>query len=182
MKKYNYTHIGAHGEEVPETGTLFDLLNTNPYFFLGPIKRLPPLIVINSILEAGLDDGGMGDGASWTPFTIEIDEYQQLATYCKGFGYEITETPKWVESYMDFLIWVNYLDIGIPWKKNKHLTEEINDIEKQFHNATEQKFPTDEIDKLQLELVKKGDEIYQWERPYYEKHWKKNKLGAEHQN
>lgn len=39
---------------------------------------IPPLEVLNEILEKGGNNGGMGPGTTWRSFTITDDEYDEL--------------------------------------------------------------------------------------------------------
>ncbi len=47
-----------------------------PYF--GACGVFPPFHVINEIFGSGGDQGGMGPGATWEPFEIGHDEYDEL--------------------------------------------------------------------------------------------------------
>jgi len=39
---------------------------------------IPPLHVLNEVLEGGGGNGGMGPGTSWRPFKMKEDEYAEL--------------------------------------------------------------------------------------------------------
>ena len=47
--------------------------------YLGACGVFPPLHVLNQILSSGGEEGGMGPGATWEPFEIGPDEYDELA-------------------------------------------------------------------------------------------------------
>ena len=39
---------------------------------------VPPLVVLNTVLQSGGSDGGMGPGTTWKPFEISESEYAEL--------------------------------------------------------------------------------------------------------
>ncbi|SMF67085.1 hypothetical protein SAMN02745866_04294 [Alteromonadaceae bacterium Bs31] len=39
---------------------------------------IPPIHVLNEVLESGCDDAGMGGGAKWKPFSLSETEYEEL--------------------------------------------------------------------------------------------------------
>lgn len=39
---------------------------------------IPPLHVLNEVLESGCDDAGMDGGARWKPFSVSKPEYEEL--------------------------------------------------------------------------------------------------------
>jgi hypothetical protein len=39
---------------------------------------IPPLAVLNQVLQGGGNAGGMGPGTTWKPFTITEQEYDEL--------------------------------------------------------------------------------------------------------
>jgi len=46
--------------------------------YLGSCGIFPPLHILNWILKRGGESGGMGPGASWEPFAIDQEEYNEL--------------------------------------------------------------------------------------------------------
>lgn len=66
-----------HGDDEGREGPLLYFVYDIPYF--SGCGLFPPLQIINQIFGRGGGDGGMGPGASWQPFTIGAEEYQQLA-------------------------------------------------------------------------------------------------------
>ena len=64
-----------------QKGTLLTFVYDIPYF--PPCGIFPPLHILNQILSDGGGDGGMSPGASWEPFTLEIDEYESLVEAIK---------------------------------------------------------------------------------------------------
>ncbi|HHH49429.1 MAG TPA: hypothetical protein ENK52_00440 [Saprospiraceae bacterium] len=52
-----------------------------PYF--GACGIFPPFHIINEIFQTGGSQGGMSPGATWQPFQIEQDEYDELVQTIK---------------------------------------------------------------------------------------------------
>lgn len=58
------------------TGTLLSFVYDIPYF--GACGVFPPLHVINQEFAAGGSNGGMSPGATWPPFVIDKQTYDEL--------------------------------------------------------------------------------------------------------
>jgi hypothetical protein len=58
-------------------GTLMELVLDIPYL-MEESGVIPPLIVLNQVLQSGGDPGGMGPGTTWQPFQIDPEEYAEL--------------------------------------------------------------------------------------------------------
>ena len=58
-------------------GTLMELVLDIPYL-MEESGVIPPLIVLNQVLQSGGDTGGMGPGTTWQPFQIDPEEYAEL--------------------------------------------------------------------------------------------------------
>ena len=82
------------GSGPQRVGTVLDLLEAIPYL-LQPWRVLPPLPVVNAILEAGLQDAGMSGG-------------------CRGGRYGTPAVPAWVRTRDDWTIWLMRRFHGVP--------------------------------------------------------------------
>ena len=74
-KRHEFLHKPLHVE-----GTLLTLVYDIPYFAACGI--FPSLHIINQILSSG-GNGGMSPGASWKPFTLVQEEYDELVVAVK---------------------------------------------------------------------------------------------------
>jgi hypothetical protein len=68
----------------PREGSLLTLVYDIPYF--GSCGIFPPYHLVNRIFSSGGSTGGMTPGATWEPFTISREEYDELAA-------AVTDTP-----------------------------------------------------------------------------------------
>lgn len=78
MRVVNYkTHWSYRGRSVKRQAVLsqfvFDILN-----LMNTTGVIPPLVVLNSVLETGGSSGGMSPGTTWKPFEITEEEYKEL--------------------------------------------------------------------------------------------------------
>lgn len=91
-------------------GTLQDLLESVPYFFLKGF--IPPLTVVNEILRRGRADAGMSGGCEWAPFEIDPAEYEALVealltTPHAGYRRVPPSAEAKLASYGAWLAWVS---------------------------------------------------------------------------
>ena len=152
MKEIEYwllPGVGPGRDKV--NGSLYELLNSIPYLFCK--KRLPPISVINSILESGLSDAGMSGGVEWNAFTISESDYAELADYCSALGFEITNPPEWVKNRNYFQIWEFEIDHGIPWEVHKKLSDEVDSAESKMKVAQKNGESKELLEKLHLEWI-----------------------------
>ena len=82
MKDVRYKIMPAvgDGEGSWEYAPLDEFLLSVPAFvyalkFYGII---PPIHILNEVLESGRDDAGMSGGAKWKPFSVSASEYGEL--------------------------------------------------------------------------------------------------------
>src|SRR5437016_5839493 len=77
MRTIEYLRHEFHDSE-PEQGKnlLSVFLLDVPYLLLRGV--IPPLAILNAILMEGGSVGGMGPGATWSPFSIDEAEYAEL--------------------------------------------------------------------------------------------------------
>ena len=77
MREVQYQrHEHTWPEPEPRRALLSTFVYDVPY--LGACGVFPPLHVLNEILTGGGEVGGMGPGATWEPFEIGRDEYDEL--------------------------------------------------------------------------------------------------------
>jgi hypothetical protein len=76
LRVINYAREEFHGEDEPCEGTLLAFVYDIPYFSACGV--FPPLHIVNELFSSGLSGGGMSPGASWEPFTISEEEYNEL--------------------------------------------------------------------------------------------------------
>lgn len=71
--------MGA-GEGPWEYAPLDEFILSTPGFVyaLKYFGIIPPIHVLNEVLESGCDDAGMGGGAEWKPFSLSQTEYDEL--------------------------------------------------------------------------------------------------------
>lgn len=75
-QRVSYFRHEIHREPEQRTAPLWAFLFDIPY--LAPCNVFPPPHLLNDRLMTGGGDGGMGPGASWTPFTLTQREYDDV--------------------------------------------------------------------------------------------------------
>jgi hypothetical protein len=81
MKVIEYERHEFHGDPEKRTADLSVLVYDIPYF--GACGIFPPYQIINEIFQSGGSQGGMSPGATWQPFQLEKDEYDNLVQAIK---------------------------------------------------------------------------------------------------
>ena len=76
MKTIEYERFEFHGDPERRSAELSVFVYDIPHF--GACGVFPPLHIANEIFSSGGFEGGMGPGATWRPFEISRDEYEQL--------------------------------------------------------------------------------------------------------
>lgn len=156
MRNITYTRLPGvgPGEEQVE-GTLKDLLKDMPYV-LG--QFIPPLIVLNRILESGVMDAGMSGGCRWEPFNLDAAEYDELAEGLRQEGLKVVETPEWVRTYTYWKIWELEQIAGVPSSEHKRLNDIHDRLEEELRVALKEGRQED-ADRLQLELFDSSNKL-----------------------
>ncbi|MGB7847805.1 MAG: hypothetical protein WBL63_19490 [Candidatus Acidiferrum sp.] len=90
--KYEILAAVGPGRFLKEGG-LADLLFEIPYFFLAEI--IPPIGVVNEILNRGTVDAGMSGGCKWKPFQVDRTMYAKLVVDLKKLRFRVVEPPDW---------------------------------------------------------------------------------------
>jgi len=101
MRRHVFTLLPPVGDqETVEEGSVIDLLGRIPYLLSWHI--LPPLHVLNELLQIGHSDAGMSGGCRWNPFTLSQEEFRELVSVLaqrEGEDFvEFVSPPKWVTS------------------------------------------------------------------------------------
>jgi hypothetical protein len=76
MRTVEYQRHEYHGEPEAVAAPLWAFVYDVPYLAICGV--FPPLHILNQVLAAGGSPGGMGPGATWTPFEISADEYRTM--------------------------------------------------------------------------------------------------------
>jgi hypothetical protein len=76
MRIIKYTRHEPHHEQEDREAPLSTFVYDVPY--LGGCGIFPPLHILNQILENGGGDAGMSPSASWEPFYLTENEYDEL--------------------------------------------------------------------------------------------------------
>lgn len=76
--RYSRHHGMWHGNRAdPMENSLLAFVYDIPYF--GACGVFPPHHLLNQFLLGGGDQGGMGPGTTWEPFSISLEEYRDFA-------------------------------------------------------------------------------------------------------
>ena len=131
MRQMDFVITGMHGEE-ENSGASLDLLRSIPYLLM---KYVPPIVVINSILISGENDAGMSGGARWVPFELAVDEYEEISEILESDGLKKLETPGWVQTFSDWVIWIYEVDHEVPSDEHRRLEAIYDEIRKRMDDA-----------------------------------------------
>lgn len=114
-------------------GSVADLLFDIPYFFLARI--IPPIQVVNEVLQKGVVDAGMSGGCKWKPFQLNTSSYEELASSLQKMKFLAIQPPNWVTTDSDWRHWCIELVWAIPALENKKQSAEIDKLEAQREAA-----------------------------------------------
>jgi hypothetical protein len=76
LRRVRYVRHEFHGPASKRENSLLAFIYDIPY--LGACGIFPPLHLLNQILLKGGSTGGMSPGATWEPFSLSEQEYQEL--------------------------------------------------------------------------------------------------------
>jgi hypothetical protein len=113
-------------------GSVADLLMDIPYFFIA--KIIPPIDVVNEVLQKGVLDAGMSGGCKWKPVQLDAASYTKLAADLRQMDFVSIQPPDWVTTYSDWHSWCAELVWGIPALESRQQWVEITELSAQ-HNA-----------------------------------------------
>ena len=77
LRRISYVRHEFPGRSSNREGSLLVLVYDIPYF--GACGVFPPFHLLNQFLLTGGSQGGMSPGATWQPFSLSEQEYQDLA-------------------------------------------------------------------------------------------------------
>lgn len=86
LRVVKYTRCDYGSLDKPCEAPLLLFIYDIPYF--ASCDVLPPLHIMNETFESGGQQGGMGPGATWSPFSITKLEYEDLVTEVKTTSIE----------------------------------------------------------------------------------------------
>jgi hypothetical protein len=102
MREVSYTLHEYLQPRFRKRASLLTFVYDVPY--LDACGIFPPFHILDIILQAGGDTGGMGPGATWRPFRLPQVEYEALvAAILKTPPQEIPNSPRyaWVQLKLD---------------------------------------------------------------------------------
>ena len=138
MRRHVFTLLPPVGDqETVEEGSVIDLLGRIPYLLSSHI--LPPLHVLNELLQIGHSDAGMSGGCRWNPFTLSQEEFRELVSVLaqrEGEDFvEFVSPPKWVTSFGKWHCWILEYCYGIPAKRQLEFNRELDDLKAEREEA-----------------------------------------------
>jgi hypothetical protein len=138
MKRVNFEILAPiGGVETRTEGTVADLLAQIPYLLSSHI--IPPLDILNDVLNSGVEDAGMSGGCRWPPFKLNAADFKELCAVLEvrnGEGYaKFVAPPEWVLSLEEWRHWVMEYCYHIPAKVNLEFSREIARLENEKKEA-----------------------------------------------
>lgn len=114
---------GVGDETVSVEGTLTNLIESIPTVLQFGV--IPPLHVLNDVLQRGSIDAGMSGSCRWEPLEVDATDWSELRTALEtGDRYEYVEPPSWVLSFEDWQVWLLELRHGVPAEEHRLLLEQ----------------------------------------------------------
>jgi len=77
VRKIAYKTSWSYNGSAKRQGTLVDLV-LDILYLMEETGVIPPMPILNHVLQSGGGSGGMGPGTSWKPFHIDEKEYKEL--------------------------------------------------------------------------------------------------------
>lgn len=138
MRRLCFTLLPPVGDqEIVEEGSVIELLDRIPYLLSSHI--LPPLHVLNDVLQKGHYDAGMSGGCRWHPFTLSQEEFTELlADLARREGEDFVEfvpPPSWVTCFEEWQCWIWEYCHGIPAKRQLEFKRLMDDLEAEREEA-----------------------------------------------
>lgn len=131
MRNVVFTVFGGGDDSLETRGTLGDLLFSVPYLLSA--RLVPPLPVVNDLLETGGSDAGMSGGCTWEPFSITESEWNELVHELAARGSDdacaFVEPPEWVRTVADWSAWIMIFKYGYP-EELRHIERECRELER----------------------------------------------------
>jgi len=88
-------------------GTVADLVRETPYLIY--LNVIPPLHILNQVLETGREDAGMSGGAEWQPFQVTLEEHATLVQELENYPqreYHYVPPPSEITNFEEWWHWV----------------------------------------------------------------------------
>jgi hypothetical protein len=159
MRTVSYSVRGAIGEYHPERGTIAELLTAIPYLLSARI--IPPLAIVNDLLNGGHSDAGMSGGCEWEPFALTESEWDELTATLRSLpddeACEFVQPPQWVESIDDWQAWIMIFKYGLP-EEFRYLEREVRDLERDRAKAVESG-DQERVLELHLQVIEAGNRL-----------------------
>jgi hypothetical protein len=135
MRTVRFEVLPAVGDETVREGTLSDFLETVPTVLQFGV--IPPLHVLNDLLQRGSIDAGMSGACRWEPLGVDSTDWSELRTALEtGPGqYEYIEPLVWVQTYDDWQVWLLELRHGVPAEEHRSLLEQDAVLARQLEQA-----------------------------------------------
>ena len=136
MRTIRFEVLPAVGDATgPREGTLSDFLETVPTVLQFGV--IPPLHVLNDLLQRGSIDAGMSGACRWEPLVVDSTDWSKLraALETKAGQYEYIEPPSWVPTYDDWQVWLLELRHGVPAEEHRSLLEQDAALARQLEQA-----------------------------------------------
>jgi hypothetical protein len=122
MLTVKYRVTGTRQPNFSAEGTVKELLSWIAYFLTG--KDIPPRSVMNDVFRSGHRSCGFDGDVYWEPFELSAEEYEGLVAELladKEMGYQILETPDWVETELDWMAFTNWYHHGVPLQEYRQM-------------------------------------------------------------
>lgn len=87
MRNIIYKTSWSYNRSSKRQGTLVDLV-LDILYLMEETGVIPPMPILNQVLQSGGGSGGMGPGTSWKPFQIDQTEYAELVDALLHFDIE----------------------------------------------------------------------------------------------
>jgi len=84
-----------------------DLVRETPYLIY--LNVIPPLHILNQVLETGREDAGMSGGAEWQPFQVTLEEHATLVQELENYPqreYHYVPPPSEITNFEEWWHWV----------------------------------------------------------------------------
>jgi hypothetical protein len=125
---------GVGDETVSLEGPLSEFLESVPTVLQFGV--IPPLQVLNDLLQRGSIDAGMSGACRWDPLAVEARDWSELrAALEAGAGHEYIEPPSWVQTYDDWQVWLLELRHGVPAEEHRRLLDQDAALARELEQA-----------------------------------------------
>lgn len=153
---------GVGGGETAVQGTVAQLLLDIPYLIVGGL--IPPLPVLNEVLDRGLADAGMSGGCRWEPFRLSAPEFAELVAELstrggkRGEPLRFDAPPAWVDTQRRWGVWLAFRLHSIPVDENLRLSQAMQRVTESMERAAKE---GDEMSRVE-HLVELSRLMAQW--------------------